>query len=68
MTITLDYIIVFIIVYGMLNVAQYKGQIFKVPQMSGWLLIVSGNELVDELCSAPEDVLSMEAAMADVSI
>ena len=52
----------------MLNVAQYKGQIFKIPQMSGWLLIVSGNELVDEFCSAPEDVLSMEAAMADVSI
>ncbi|KAI0337447.1 cytochrome P450 [Trametopsis cervina] len=46
--------------------SKYKGRIFKVPQMSDWLLIVTGDELVEELRSAPENVLSMEAAMADI--
>lgn len=36
--------------------------------MSDWLLIVSGDELVEELRNAPENVLSMEAAMADVRL
>ncbi|OBZ75703.1 Ent-kaurene oxidase [Grifola frondosa] len=45
---------------------KYKGRIFKVPEMSQWLLIASGDELVEELRNAPESVLSMEAAMADI--
>ncbi|KAK7680771.1 hypothetical protein QCA50_016079 [Cerrena zonata] len=45
---------------------KYKGRIFKVAQVDSWLLIVSGDRLIEELRNAPEDVLSEENAMADL--
>ena len=48
--------------------AQHKGQIFKVAQVDSWLIIVTGDKLIEELRSAPEHVLSEENAMADVSV
>ena len=47
---------------------QHKGQILKVAQVDSWLLIVTGDKLIEELRSAPEHVLSEENAMADVSV
>ncbi|EKM60051.1 uncharacterized protein PHACADRAFT_138482 [Phanerochaete carnosa HHB-10118-sp] len=43
-----------------------KGRIFKIPQLTGWLVLVSGDELVEELLTADEDTLSPAAAVADI--
>lgn len=48
------------------DIYKYKERIFRVPQMDQWLYIVTGRTLVDNLRHAPENTLSMEAAMADV--
>ncbi|KAF8198766.1 cytochrome P450 [Mycena galopus ATCC 62051] len=38
---------------------RYPGRVFRVPRMFRWDYIVSGTALVDELASAPENVMSM---------
>lgn len=45
---------------------QFKGRVFRVPQLTGWLLVVSGDKLVEELRKAPETVLSAEGAQDEV--
>ncbi|GJE87319.1 cytochrome P450 [Phanerochaete sordida] len=45
---------------------KHKGSIFKIPQFTGWLFIASGDELVEELRNADENVLSSAAALVDL--
>ena len=46
--------------------SQYKGNVFKVPTFSGWLVIASGPEMVDDIRKANDDQLSLKMGMADV--
>jgi hypothetical protein len=48
---------------------QYTGAAFKIPSLttsSGWMVVVNGQKMVDELRKAPSDVLSFNAATDDV--
>jgi hypothetical protein len=47
---------------------QYKGSAFKVANFDQWLVIVSGQQAVEELRQATEDELSFTKAMEDVGI
>jgi hypothetical protein len=47
---------------------QYKGSPFKVPKLDRWLVIVSGPEAVEELRHAPENVISIKEAAAEVCL
>ncbi|EJD49224.1 cytochrome P450 [Auricularia subglabra TFB-10046 SS5] len=44
----------------------YKAQIFRARLTRDWNYVVSGSELIDELRRAPEDVLSIREAFADI--
>ena len=49
---------------------QYPGSAFKVPTFStasGWLIVVSGTKLVEDIRKAPSDVLSFREASIEVS-
>ncbi|KAF6749691.1 cytochrome P450 [Ephemerocybe angulata] len=48
---------------------KYAGQAFKMPNLttsSRWLIVVNGNQLVDELRKAPSDALSFNETTLDV--
>ncbi|KAF8899435.1 cytochrome P450 [Infundibulicybe gibba] len=45
---------------------KYRGRLFKVAQIDRWFVIVTGEKLLEDLRTAPEHVLSMEAAMLDL--
>lgn len=45
----------------------YKGKAFVIPELTGWRVIISGPDLVNELKNAPSDVMSWADAMRDVS-
>jgi hypothetical protein len=47
---------------------QYKGSAFKVANFDRWLVIVSGQQAIEELRQATEDELSMKMAVEDVGI
>ncbi|KAF7359678.1 hypothetical protein MVEN_00692100 [Mycena venus] len=44
---------------------RYPGRVFRVPRMFRWDYIVSGTTLVDELTSAPENVISIVEGMQE---
>ncbi|TEB33836.1 cytochrome P450 [Coprinellus micaceus] len=47
---------------------KYPGAAFKIPSLttsSGWMVVVNGQKMVDELRKAPSDVLSFNAATDD---
>ncbi|KAJ7123072.1 cytochrome P450 [Mycena epipterygia] len=45
---------------------NYTNGVFKIPQIDRWIVIVTGSDMLDALRSAPENILSMEAAMTDL--
>ncbi|KAG6906247.1 hypothetical protein DXG01_014965 [Tephrocybe rancida] len=45
--------------------AKYRGHAFKIPGISRWMVVISGNQMVDELCKAPDDQISFLEAAAD---
>ena len=45
---------------------QYKGGVFKVPEMLRWHVFVSGKTLIDELRKANDNELSFMEAIGDV--
>ncbi|KAJ7204771.1 cytochrome P450 [Mycena pura] len=48
------------------SVFQYKSTVYKVPRWStGWAVIVTGHQLVEELHKLPDDVCSLEEAAKD---
>ncbi|KAL4071903.1 cytochrome P450 [Scleroderma citrinum] len=44
---------------------KYKGIPFKIPTLSNWMVIVSGNKLIEEVKRAPEEHLSAVEAIND---
>ena len=48
------------------GVEKYPGSVFRVPTMDGWMVVVSGHQLVDELRAAREDELSFREAVEEV--
>ncbi|KAL1733057.1 cytochrome P450 [Schizophyllum commune] len=48
------------------GVEKYPGSVFRVPTMDGWMIVVSGHQLVDELRAAREDELSFREAVEEV--
>lgn len=51
---------------GALTVWQYKGGAFKVAMLDRWMVLLSGNALVDELRKLPEDEMSFRQAFNQV--
>jgi len=49
------------------DVFQYRKSTYKIPMMSQWLVIAPGFDKVEEIRRAPDDVLSAQDAVADVS-
>lgn len=45
---------------------QYKGRVFRVPQLTGWLVLVSGDILIEDLRKAPGRLVSGEQAQLEV--
>ncbi|KIL65474.1 hypothetical protein M378DRAFT_24046 [Amanita muscaria Koide BX008] len=37
---------------------KYRGSLFKIPTLTSWFVVVSGDRLIDELRRAPDDALS----------
>ncbi|KAG6919311.1 hypothetical protein DXG01_007444 [Tephrocybe rancida] len=50
---------------GIHKFVQYRGHAFKIPGISRWTVVISGNQMVDELCKAPDDQISFLEAAAD---
>ncbi|KAF8526929.1 cytochrome P450 [Hysterangium stoloniferum] len=44
---------------------KYKSGIFRVSQLDGWHIIVSGRKYISELARAPNDVFSVTAALEE---
>ncbi len=49
------------------DVFQYRKSVYKIPMMSQWLVIAPGFDKVEEIRRAPDDVLSAQDAVMDVS-
>ncbi|EDR00469.1 uncharacterized protein LACBIDRAFT_255302, partial [Laccaria bicolor S238N-H82] len=45
---------------------KHKNGVFKIPLVDRWLVVVTGDQLLDNLRTAPESVLSMWDAMLDL--
>ncbi|KAJ3488343.1 hypothetical protein NLI96_g2934 [Meripilus lineatus] len=45
---------------------KYKGDIFKIPLIDRWLVVVSGPELIEELRKMPDDKMSFIEAATDL--
>lgn len=45
---------------------QYKGRAFKIASLDRWMVILPGEELVDELRRLPEHIMSGRAAGNEV--
>jgi len=46
---------------------EYRGEMFKMPLMGRWLVVVTTHQLISEVSRAPEKELSMNEATAEVS-
>ena len=46
---------------------QYKGRPFKIATLSGWSVIISGPQMVDELCKAGDGKLSFTRGIDQVN-
>lgn len=44
---------------------RYKGRVFRVPQLTGWLVLVSGDKLIEELRKVPEHLVSADQAHSE---
>ena len=58
--------------YTMLSAAdemiEYKGRPFKIATLSGWTVILSGQQLVEELSKAGDDEMSLLSTRCGVSL
>jgi hypothetical protein len=48
------------------SVPQYHGKAFKIPQINKWLVVVSGERMVEDIRRAPDDTLSLRHAIDEV--
>jgi len=46
---------------------KHKGRMFRVPLIDRWLVVLTGPRLVEELRTIPEEDLSFDHAVRDVS-
>ncbi|KIL60298.1 hypothetical protein M378DRAFT_26609 [Amanita muscaria Koide BX008] len=44
---------------------KFRGSLFKIPTLTSWIVIVSGDRLIDELRRAPDDALSPHEAFRE---
>ena len=51
-----------------LHVPQYKGGFFRIPNLKGWTVVVTGPKFIEEVRRAPEDQLSFEVAVEEVGL
>ena len=47
---------------------KYEGGTFKVPFLNRWIVVISKEELIEEIKKAPDDKISITDALVDVSI
>ncbi|KIL65470.1 hypothetical protein M378DRAFT_24043 [Amanita muscaria Koide BX008] len=45
---------------------KFRGSLFKIPTLTSWIVIVSGDKLIDELRRAPDDTLSSTEAFREL--
>lgn len=45
---------------------KYRGHVFKIPLMTGWVVAVSGRDRVEELRKASDDVVSFQEAVNEM--
>jgi hypothetical protein len=45
---------------------KYRGSAFKVPNLSRWLVVVSGPQMIDDIRQASDDQMSFGEAVAEV--
>ena len=48
--------------------SQHRGSVFKVPTMANWMIFASGQDKVEEILRAPDDVLSIRDAIEGVGL
>ena len=48
------------------NFEQYPDAMFRVPSLHDWVVVVSGRDLIEDVRSAKEEVLSLNAIVNDV--
>ena len=51
-----------------LTISQYRGGAFRVANHNRWHIVVTGPQLIEELKKAPDDVLSFNDAIVEVSL
>jgi hypothetical protein len=47
---------------------KYPNQPFKIAAMSKWVVVVSGKQYIDDIRKAPDEVLSLVEAIAEVRL
>ncbi|KAG5715861.1 Ent-kaurene oxidase, partial [Termitomyces sp. T112] len=45
---------------------KYRGAAFKIPDVSKWIVVVSGRQMVDELRKAPDDYINFREAAVEM--
>ena len=50
------------------NMSKYKGGVFKVPMLHAWIVVVTGQRLIEEIQRYPEEQLSMREGAGEVSL
>ncbi|KAF9458999.1 cytochrome P450 [Collybia nuda] len=48
------------------GITQYHGRLFKIPQMDQWVAVASDHDFIENIRTAPEHILSMDAAIDDM--
>ncbi|KAF9458960.1 hypothetical protein BDZ94DRAFT_1269291 [Collybia nuda] len=49
------------------GITKYHGRLYKIPQMNQWVTVASTHDFIENIRTAPEHLLSMEAAEYDMS-
>jgi hypothetical protein len=53
---------------GLIIVIVQFGKAFKVAEVNGWVVVVSGRDKVEELRSAPDETLSFMESIGEASL
>ena len=46
---------------------QYRGSVFKVPMLTHWIIVVTSQQLIDDIRRASDDQLSLKDAVGEVT-
>lgn len=50
------------------SILKYHGRAFKIPRLNDWLIVISGNEMVDDFRRAPEEYMSLALTVEEVCL